>query len=476
MKKSTLAISVVAALAAITTGGAWFTGSQVEQRYTELLDKANQSLQLLSAYGIQNAKVSDVQFNKGVFSSDVKYIISGEMDGKLYRFSGDDKVFHGPLPLNRLAKANLSPALLSVESHLSPDTEELKALFSQKEAMRGTTTISYSGKGYGENTIFAMKNADGSLETSDIHISGDYLNSPYLGSHQLSAEKIKFSAEQTVVEFNGISYTADFDSEKPANYPNLEGIGPYQFSMKSLSMSGNEPNALRFTLDNVSIKGDSKLSKDRLAGDMSIISGIQVHQNDKNINFGTFRNQVDVDFSATSVDQFMQIQRKQMQGEHISDEAAQNALLALTTSAPVLKMNELSIENSKGKYGLTLDIALNPFNPQDLAHQTNISAFLKLFKPSKITLNTSVAALEESMKQTAMLEMPEENAQAQAKAKVAELVAQAKAIGMVSEDGQTVQGLVEIRDDHKMYFNGKALTEQELQMAAMVIIFGMGRF
>lgn len=66
MKKSTLAISVVAVLAAITTGGAWYTGSQVEQRYSELLKQANNTLHSLSAYGIKNAQISDVQFNKGL--------------------------------------------------------------------------------------------------------------------------------------------------------------------------------------------------------------------------------------------------------------------------------------------------------------------------------------------------------------------------------------------------------------------------
>ena len=44
MKKSTIAISLVAALGVAAVGGAWFTGSQIEQRYAQLIENSNKLL------------------------------------------------------------------------------------------------------------------------------------------------------------------------------------------------------------------------------------------------------------------------------------------------------------------------------------------------------------------------------------------------------------------------------------------------
>ena len=48
MKKSTIAISLVAALGVAAVGGAWFTGSQIEQRYAQLIENSNKELKLLA--------------------------------------------------------------------------------------------------------------------------------------------------------------------------------------------------------------------------------------------------------------------------------------------------------------------------------------------------------------------------------------------------------------------------------------------
>lgn len=479
MKKSTLAISVVAALAAITTGGAWYTGSQVEQRYPELLKQANESLRALSAYGIENAQISDVQFNKGLFSSEVKYVISGNVEGKTYRLTGDDKVFHGPIPLNRLSKGIFAPALLSAESHISPETEALKAFFAQKEAATSTTTVSYSGEADGETTIFAMKSPDGEFETSDIHLSGDYVNSAWLGSRNLSAEKIQYQDKDASVVLSGIRYKADFDKTAPKDYPDLEGVGPYQFSIDNLKFNDKSGNGKGFSLSDITLKGDGKLNKDRLVGDIALSSKIKMVTDNKESDFGTFRTAMDIDFSAAVMNDVMKLQNKQQRGEIISESEEEAVGIALLSSELALKVNDLSLENAKGKYGLTLDLALNSFKPEELAQKNKITEMLGIFKPSKIVLNAPIPAVEETVKQTLLfseLTANEAEAAAAAQSEVANYAAQAKQLGMLSEDGKAFVGNLEIRDDKKMHFNGKEMTENELQTALMIIIFGAGRF
>lgn len=75
MKKSTMALSAIAVLVAVTTGGAWYTGNQIEQRYPALLEQLNGSLKSLNLYGV-NAEISEVKLAKGVFSSDVQYNVN----------------------------------------------------------------------------------------------------------------------------------------------------------------------------------------------------------------------------------------------------------------------------------------------------------------------------------------------------------------------------------------------------------------
>ena len=81
MKKSTIAISLVAALGVAAVGGAWFTGSQIEQRYAQLIENSNKELKLLAQYNIENAQIKDVVLTKGFFSSDVTYTVEGTCDG-----------------------------------------------------------------------------------------------------------------------------------------------------------------------------------------------------------------------------------------------------------------------------------------------------------------------------------------------------------------------------------------------------------
>ncbi|VEI46369.1 Bacterial protein of uncharacterised function (DUF945) [Actinobacillus equuli] len=82
---------MVAALSAITSGGAWYTGNQIEQRYPELLEQVNTGLKGLKAYNI-HADISDVKLTKGIFSSEVQYNVNVKTDKNSFALKGNDTV------------------------------------------------------------------------------------------------------------------------------------------------------------------------------------------------------------------------------------------------------------------------------------------------------------------------------------------------------------------------------------------------
>lgn len=259
MKKSTLAISVVAALAAITSGGAWYTGNQIEQRYPELLEQVNTGLKGLKAYNI-HADISDVKLTKGIFSSEVQYNVNVKTDNNSFTLNGNDTVYHGPLPLNRLVKGNLMPMLLSGETHISAVDNQLKSYFAGNDILSATTDIHYSGNVAGNATLNPFKSEN--IEASKIYLEGDYNG---FGKQHLNIELLKIkdaSESKGALELSGLHYTANYTQDK--QYPELKGLGDYQANIKKFSVV-NEKNEV-INLNELTSKGHSEIKNERMVG------------------------------------------------------------------------------------------------------------------------------------------------------------------------------------------------------------------
>ena len=259
MKKSTLAISVVAALAAITSGGAWYTGNQIAQRYPELIEQVNIGLKGLKAYDI-HADISDVKLTKGVFSSEVQYNVNVKTDKNNFALKGNDTVYHGPIPLNRLMKGNLVPMLLSGETHISAVDNQLKSYFAGNDVLSATTDIHYSGNVAGNATLNPFKSEK--IETSKIYLEGDYNG---FGKQHLNIELLKIkgdSESNDALELTGLHYTANYTQDK--QYPELKGLGDYQANIKKLSVV-NEKNEI-INLNELTSKGHSEIKNERVVG------------------------------------------------------------------------------------------------------------------------------------------------------------------------------------------------------------------
>ncbi|ACE61600.1 YdgA family protein [Actinobacillus pleuropneumoniae] len=467
MKKSTMALSAIAVLVAVTTGGAWYTGNQIEQRYPALLEQLNGSLKGLNLYGV-NAEISEVKLTKGVFSSDVQYNVNIKDGEKTFTFKGNDKVYHGPIPLNRLLKGNLMPMLLSGESRLSAVDENIKTYFVNHEILVATTDVNYAGEVAGNATLNPVKSK--TVETSKIHFEGDYTG---FGKQKLNADFIKIKSQENdeKIEITDLNYDADYI--KDTKYPELKGIGDYQISFKKLAFA-NDKNRI-VNLNEFTSKGTSKIADDRMLSSGNFSIKTDWSEGNKTADLGKFQADIAMDMDAKSFNELMLLSDKLENESPEVEQQVQSAVMALVSQAPKLKISELSLENAKGKNTFNLNLDLDKFDIAQLSQAGSIQEILKIFKPSHLNLNLNLAASEEfatqwlSVSAEDYVSTPEENA----KLLVQELTNTAQQSALATVDAESIKTALRI-ENGKVILNGREVSESELQMALFAIMFGAG--
>ncbi|VTO27914.1 GTP-binding protein YdgA [Klebsiella pneumoniae] len=154
-------------LGVVWTGGAWFTGKQLEGRIADMVQQAN--AQLRSSAPESGLELSYQDYQRGLFSSHLQLVvkpIAGQANGWLAAGQSvvlDEVVDHGPFPLASLKAFNLAPAMASVHTTLVKN-DASQALF---EIAKGDTPftvdtrIAYSGDSQSAIVLNALDYAKG---------------------------------------------------------------------------------------------------------------------------------------------------------------------------------------------------------------------------------------------------------------------------------------------------------------------------
>ena len=75
MKKTLVAAGIIVALGVVWTGGAWYTGKQLESHIAEMVSQANAQLKLSAPEA--GLEISYQDYQRGVFSSQLARKIHG---------------------------------------------------------------------------------------------------------------------------------------------------------------------------------------------------------------------------------------------------------------------------------------------------------------------------------------------------------------------------------------------------------------
>lgn len=463
MKLTKVALSVVAVMGSIAAGGSWYTGKQVEEKYHQLVSQVNQ--QLADQVGIYGAKVEmkDVQIERHFFSSDAKYRLEVDLgDGEKLAFVGNDTLHHGPLPLNRLAKFNFSPVLMSMENHIQAP-EKFKQAVGEKLGS-GVANISYSGAAEGEFTLSPIKYHDenGSIEVSPAKMTYSYDQHVKNNKGTVQLDTFKFQAEEASVQLNGLNYAYQQDDDQ--GYPYL-GLGEMKFTLKSIEIKEadqEKPIALKeiVYLDNNQVQGDRVVSGGTIEAKEFNVAGAEL---------GKWKMALDLNADAKLSNEVTPLFAKP---EALEDGSVIEGLVKLLGKSPKLDLHSLSFEKGEGKAEARLALHFNEFNPMVVA---DFDAALKTLAPSKFTANINRAYLEEFGRQMSIHidKLSEEDAKVKAKEIAEQFFVSAASSDFAKVEGDTVKVELSV-ENGKVTLNGREVSDEEIQMALFVLMMGMG--
>lgn len=182
MQKKSLTITVVAlaAMSAVWLGGTWYTGSKIEEQYLKQIDDINQQGWI---------KIDDVQLERHFFFSDLQY----QLNIDEYSYPIQTKIYHGPLPLNKLSQFKLLPVMASSESTLQTDNQN-------------------------KNLPFYLKNGEKNYVAANpftLKIDIDYQQAMDLNFHFSPGE---YQSDENKIVWSGGEYKLKLDQAKNIHY------------------------------------------------------------------------------------------------------------------------------------------------------------------------------------------------------------------------------------------------------------------
>ncbi|GMW54694.1 YdgA family protein [Klebsiella pneumoniae] len=366
------------ALGVVWTGGAWFTGKQLEGRIADMVQQAN--AQLRSSAPESGLELSYQDYQRGLFSSHLQLVvkpIAGQANGWLAAGQSvvlDEVVDHGPFPLASLKAFNLAPAMASVHTTLVKN-DASQALF---EIAKGDTPftvdtrIAYSGDSQSAIVLNALDYAKGDEKVTfsggqfqlDADRDGKNISlKGQAGSGQIDA----LNEYNQKVQLRFVNLTTDGATEL-ASFN--ERIGQQKMTLDKLAISV-EGKELAL-IDGMALDGGSTLTQDGKGVNSQVnytVNSLKLQGQD--MGSGKLTLKVDnVDGQAWH--QFSQQYSAQSQALLAKPELAQNpelyqqaltetlfnALPILLKGNPSVTISPLSWRNAKGESTLNLSVLL----------------------------------------------------------------------------------------------------------------------
>lgn len=488
MKKSLVAVGVVAALGVVWTAGAWFTGKQMEARFADMIAETN--AQLNSAAPEAALTLSYQNYQRGLFSSHLQLVIqpaAGKESPWLkpgQQVVFDESVDHGPFPFAQLKSFNLLPAMASVSSTLV-NNEVSKPLF---DAAKGKSP-------------FSAETRVGYTAATDSRITLEPLN------YEAEGEKLAFSGgtlnmqadrEGKALALSGEIKSGDFDTLNEYNqrvqlsFSNLktdgtsemtdfaERIGSQKLSLDKLAIAIEGQQMA--VLEGMSLDGASTLSSDRKAINTRLdytLNSLKLQSQD----MGSGKLSLKIDkLDGEAWHQFNQQYKAQMNALAAQPELLQDpqvyqqqmtaaffgSMPILLKGGPTITVAPLSWKNAKGESTLNIALQLNDPSgatgvPQSMGEEIDRSV---KSLDSKLTIQTPMAT--QLMTQVAQLEGRDSaSAASMATMTVERFAAMGQQFGLTTRENDNIVSSLQYGAG-KITLNGKVMTPEETMIMFMM--------
>ncbi|ROP61973.1 uncharacterized protein YdgA (DUF945 family) [Enterobacter sp. BIGb0383] len=488
MKKSLVAVGVVAALGVVWTAGAWFTGKQMEARFADMIAETN--AQLNSTAPEAALALSYQNYQRGLFSSHLQLVIqpaAGKESPWLkpgQQVVFDESVDHGPFPFAQLKSFNLLPAMASVSSTLV-NNEVSKPLFDAakgKSPFSAETRVGYSVatdsritleplnyEAEGEKLAFSggTLRMQADREGKELALSGDIKSGDFDTLNEYNQRvQMSFSNLKT----DGSSEMTDFS----------ERIGSQKLSLDKLTIAIEGQQMA--VIDGMNLDAASTLSSDRKAINTRLdytLNSLKLQSQD----MGSGKLSLKIDkIDGEAWHQFNQQYQAQMNALAAQPELLQDpqvyqqqmtaaffgSMPILLKGGPTITVAPLSWKNAKGESTLNIALQLNDPSGATGVPQTMGEEIDRSVKSLDSKLTIPAAMATQLMTQVAQLEgRDSKSAASMAAMTVERFAAMGQQFGLTTREKDNIVSSLQYGAG-KITLNGKTMTPEEAMIMFMM--------
>ncbi|MDD0843664.1 YdgA family protein [Pseudomonas sp. Gutcm_11s] len=498
MKKSAgIAVGALVAVAAIGTGGAWYTGQQLPAVLDASIKQANAEMaKTLPALGL-DASIELLSLDRQFFSSNARYRIkfNGSVDGgapQQLEWVITDRIEHGPFPMSRLKALKLMPVMATSNYALesNPGLEKWFAASKGVSPVEGQASLGYDQSVSGTLRINPLQSAldeDTSLDFTGLNVDFDTSAGAkaieaqgLMDSFKLST-KLPESGEVMNIEFKGM--TLDSQTAKGSSDFYL-GKNEVKLQTVQIQVGEGAPVQLSgFVQRDETSETDGKLFA-RYSYDIGMISyqghdigGSQMVWSMKNLDASALQSLIGI-YSQIIKDSG-QLQQASLEAEddlpQLSEEQ-QAQLMAdldkLLAAKPGIALEKLAFKTANGESSLSLSVDLNKpesfeLPPPELAKQMIAQLDAKV-SVSKAMIGDVIGL------QASLGGETDKEAVAQQASMMTEMASgMALSTELARLEGDSIVSTLRYADD-KVDFNGKQMTVEEFVAMAFASGAGMG--
>ncbi|MEO8492999.1 YdgA family protein [Pseudomonas sp.] len=231
-KPAVVFLGFVVAVGAISAGGAWYTGKQLEPVLQTAIQNANKELQTSMAGVDGTASLELVSLDRGLFSSTAHYRLKGQ--GSVFGEDNPnpellfvDHIEHGPLPFSRLVSLKWLPVMATSHYALEKNatTEKWFAASKDVSPLKGVANIGYNRSVNGNVELLPLELKD---DKSSVSFSGANMDFDSTAEGQkVKAEGFMNSLKVSVIDANGAPFDAELSGLTVASNLEKSGFGFY---------------------------------------------------------------------------------------------------------------------------------------------------------------------------------------------------------------------------------------------------------
>ena len=362
---------LLAAVGAIWTGTAWYTGKEIEARLAQDVQDAGAKVQRQAAKQGMPLTLELLSFERGVFSSEARFGLKvivhpdGKPTEKAFEFTS--KIEHGPFPASRLASGDIMPVMAMSRAQIAqtPDAAAWFAAAGGSAPVTAQFVFAYDQDYSGGLTLAPVRYADDQItfEFSGLQAHGERTDGRTRGAASLNVDKMTLSEVIKGGAATADRHTLTLDGLAVSHQS--AGVGEAFAGHTTITVKdwSTDMDKLPLGLKNIAMRLDSEGAAERMTAKLTLdVDSIGVRgRHVAKLRMVAGGKDVDVPSLKAFQDFADGAPPSVAGGESILGDKmlAASHLLKFLLARPSFTLSPLQVETANGTSSLSLDIGLD---------------------------------------------------------------------------------------------------------------------